>query len=128
MFEALANGPLEEFRVDMLHGRQSAEEKDATLQAFASGQVQVLVATGVVEVGIDVPNATVMTIQSAERFGLSQLHQLRGRVGRGKHAGYVCLFETSGNAQENERLVALQQSTDGFESVSYTHLTLPTKA
>ncbi len=115
MFEALANGPLEEFRVDMLHGRQSAEEKDATLQAFASGQVQVLVATGVVEVGIDVPNATVMTIQSAERFGLSQLHQLRGRVGRGKHAGYVCLFETSGNAQENERLVALQQSTDGFE-------------
>ena len=115
MFEALSNGPLEEFRVDMLHGRQSAEEKDATLQAFASGQVQVLVATGVVEVGIDVPNATVMTIQSAERFGLSQLHQLRGRVGRGKHAGYVCLFETSGNAQENERLVALEQSTNGFE-------------
>ena len=114
-FEALANGPLEEFRIDMLHGRQSAEEKDATLQAFASGQIQVLVATGVVEVGIDVPNATVMTIQSAERFGLSQLHQLRGRVGRGKHAGYACLFETSDDAQENERLVALQQSTDGFE-------------
>ena len=94
MFEALANGPLEEFRVDMLHGRQSAEEKDATLQAFASGQVQVLVATGVVEVGIDVPNATVMTIQSAERFGLSQLHQLRGRV---------CLLYTSPSPRDRQK-------------------------
>jgi ATP-dependent DNA helicase RecG len=115
IFESLSNGPLEEFRIDLLHGRQSAEEKDATLQAFASGQTQVLVATGVVEVGIDVPNATVMTIQSAERFGLSQLHQLRGRVGRGKHAGYVCAFESSGAPNENERLLALEKSSDGFE-------------
>ncbi len=115
IFESLANGPLEEFRIDLLHGRQSSEEKDATLQAFASGQTQVLVATGVVEVGIDVPNATVMTIQSAERFGLSQLHQLRGRVGRGKHAGYVCAFETGDAPNENERLAAFANSNDGFE-------------
>lgn len=115
LFEALSNGPLEEFRIDLLHGRQSAEEKDATLQAFASGQTQVLVATGVVEVGIDVPNATVMTIESAERFGLSQLHQLRGRVGRGKHPGYVCVFDTSGSPDENERLTAFEKSSDGFE-------------
>ena len=115
LFESLSNGPLEEFRIDLLHGRQSAEEKDATLQAFASGQTQVLVATGVVEVGIDVPNATVMTIESAERFGLSQLHQLRGRVGRGKHPGYVCVFDTSGSPEENERLAAFEKSSDGFE-------------
>lgn len=115
IFESLSNGPLEAFRVDLLHGRQSSEEKDATLQAFASGQTQVLVATGVVEVGIDVPNATVMTIQSAERFGLSQLHQLRGRVGRGKHVGYVCAFESDDSPDENERLNAFASSTDGFE-------------
>ena len=114
MFESLANGPLEAFRIDVLHGRQSADEKDATLQGFASGQTQVLVATGVVEVGIDVPNATVMTILSAERFGLSQLHQLRGRIGRGIHPGYVCVFATQGNANENERLAALEASNDGF--------------
>lgn len=115
MFEALSNGPLEEFRIDLLHGRQSAEEKDATLQAFVSGQTQVLVATGVVEVGIDVPNATVMTIESAERFGLSQLHQLRGRVGRGKHAGYVCAYATQPQTEGNERLEAFAGSNDGFE-------------
>ena len=65
-------------------------EKEAALRSFAEGETQVIVATGVVEVGIDVPNATVMTIESAERFGLSQLHQLRGRVGRGQHPGFVC--------------------------------------
>jgi ATP-dependent DNA helicase RecG len=115
LFESLANGPLEAFRIDLLHGRQTAEEKDAALRAFAIGKTQVIVATSVVEVGIDVPNATVMTIESAERFGLSQLHQLRGRVGRGQHPGYVCAFSTSDDAIDNERLKAFSEVDDGFQ-------------
>lgn len=115
LFEQLSNGPLAAFKLDLLHGRQSAEEKDAALRAFAAGQTQVLVATSVVEVGIDVPNATVMTIESAERFGLSQLHQLRGRVSRGMHPGFVCCFSTADNPEDNERLKAFRETTDGFE-------------
>ncbi len=80
-YEALANGILEEFRIDLIHGRQSTEEKEAAMLSFERGHTQVLVATSVVEVGIDVPNATLMAIQSPQRFGLSQLHQMRGRVG-----------------------------------------------
>ena len=114
-YEALANGPLEAFRLGVLHGRQSAEEKLDTMRKFANGDLQVLVATGVVEVGIDVPNATVMMIESAERFGLSQLHQLRGRVGRGKHPGFVCAFPTPGRDPEIERLQAFVDVEDGFE-------------
>ncbi len=114
MFEHLANGPLEAFRIDLLHGRQSAAEKDAALRAFAGGQTQVIVATSIVEVGIDVPNATVMTIESAERFGLSQLHQLRGRVARGQHAGYVCAFASNNEPETNLRLQAFVENSDGF--------------
>jgi ATP-dependent DNA helicase RecG len=115
LYERLSNGPLAAFKLDLLHGRQSAEEKDAALRAFAAGQTQVLVATSVVEVGIDVPNATVMTIESAERFGLSQLHQLRGRVSRGIHPGFVCCFSTADNPEDNERLKAFRETGDGFE-------------
>ena len=115
MFESLANGPLEAFRLDVLHGRQSPEQKDEVMAKFTAGKTQAIVATGVVEVGIDVPNATVMTIESAERFGLSQLHQLRGRVSRGKHPGFVCAFATDGNAEENERLVAFSETSSGFD-------------
>lgn len=115
LYERLSNGPLAAFKLDLLHGRQSAEEKDAALRAFAAGQTQVLVATSVVEVGIDVPNATVMTIESAERFGLSQLHQLRGRVSRGVHPGFVCCFSTADNPEDNERLKAFRDTNDGFE-------------
>ena len=114
-YESLVNGPLSEFRVDLLHGRQSADEKDAALLAFSRGHTQVLVATSVVEVGIDVPNATVMSIESADRFGLSQLHQLRGRVGRGQHQGYVCCFTHSENPSTLERLQTFVDSNDGFE-------------
>ena len=114
LFEALSNGPLEAFRLDVLHGRQTAEEKNDALQAFASGETQVIVATGVVEVGINVPNATVMTIESAERFGLSQLHQLRGRISRGKHPGFVCAFTSTEDQVDNERLEAFAASDDGF--------------
>ena len=115
LFESLSNGPLEEFRLDVLHGKQSPEDKDAAMADFVSGKTQVIVATGVVEVGIDVSNATVMTIESAERFGLSQLHQLRGRVSRGRHAGFVCAFASDDNPDDNERLAAFAETDNGFD-------------
>lgn len=113
-FESLANGVLADFRIDLLHGRQSAEQKEAAMLAFERGHTQVLVATNVVEVGIDVPNASVMTIESAQRFGLSQLHQMRGRVGRGSHPGFVCLFSDSSDPASRERLTGFAQTSDGF--------------
>jgi len=115
IFEKLSNGPLEEFRLDIVHGRQSVEEKEAAMVDFETGKTQVIVATSVVEVGLDVPNATVMMIESAERFGLSQLHQLRGRVSRGQHPGYVCLFSSGNDAAENERLKAFSETESGFD-------------
>ena len=98
-YENLANGELEAFRIGVLHGRQSTAEKEAIMQAFNEGELQVLVATSVVEVGIDVPNATLMTIEGGQRFGLAQLHQLRGRVSRGSHPGYVCVY-ASANSED----------------------------
>ena len=115
LLEALANGPLEEFRIDILHGRQKGPEKEAVMLAFERGLTQVLVATSVVEVGINIPNATVLTIESGERFGLSQLHQLRGRVSRGDHPGFVCVFPSTEDQETNERLQAFVESEDGFE-------------
>lgn len=115
VFEALSNGPFSDFRLDVLHGKQSPEEKDAAMENFVSGKTQIMIATGVIEVGINVPNATVMTIESAERFGLSQLHQLRGRVSRGHHPGFVCAFSTKDNPEENERLKAFAETDSGFE-------------
>src|SRR4029079_14657497 len=91
MFEELAHGELEAFRLGLVHGRMTGEEKDAALAEFYAGRTQVLVATSVVEVGIDVPNATLLTILGADRFGLAHLHQLRGRVSRGKYSGYCCV-------------------------------------
>ncbi len=115
LLEALANGPLEAFRIDILHGRQKAAEKEAVLLGFQRGLTQVLVATSVIEVGINVPNATVMTIESGERFGLSQLHQLRGRVSRGDHAGYVCVFPAGDDESGRQRLQTFVDSQNGFE-------------
>ena len=115
LLEQLANGPLEEFRIDLLHGRQKSAEKDAVMLGFQRGLTQVLVATSVIEVGINVPNATVMTIESAERFGLSQLHQLRGRVNRGEYAGYVCVFPSTEEGSPHERLQSFVESQNGFE-------------
>ncbi len=113
-FEALANGPLEAFRLGLIHGRMSTAEKDAAMADFRSGKTQVLLATSVVEVGVDVPNATLMTIDSAERFGLAQLHQLRGRVSRGRHPGYCGVLAEPKNDVARERLDAFINSNDGF--------------
>jgi len=112
----LAEGPLRGLRLGVLHGRLPAEEKDAVMRAFTAGELDVLVATTVVEVGVDVPNATVMTIMDADRFGISQLHQLRGRVGRGVHRG-LCLLVTDAppGTSSRERLDAVARTTDGFE-------------
>lgn len=115
LFESLTNSELEAFRVDILHGRQSADEKDAALERFRRGEVQVLVSTLVVEVGVDVPNATLMTIEGAERFGLAQLHQLRGRVSRGIYPGYVCLFAHSENDEAKQRLEKFCNTPNGFD-------------
>jgi ATP-dependent DNA helicase RecG len=113
-YEELANGELEAFRIGLIHGRMSSDEKETALAAFRARETQVLVATSVVEVGIDVPNATLMTIESAERFGLAQLHQLRGRISRGSHAGYCCLFAGAQSPQAVERLKAFVETNDGF--------------
>ncbi|MEN9753590.1 MAG: hypothetical protein RL670_1281 [Actinomycetota bacterium] len=115
--EALRSLPvLANLRIESLHGRQSTEEKAATMGAFASGEINVLVSTTVIEVGVDVPNASVMVIVDADRFGISQLHQLRGRVGRGGLPG-LCLLLTAAEADSPalERLEAVASTTDGFE-------------
>ncbi|MBN1259634.1 MAG: ATP-dependent DNA helicase RecG [Anaerolineae bacterium] len=103
-----------DLKVGLLHGRMRSADKDATMNAFARGEVAILVATSVVEVGIDVPNATVMLIDGAERFGLAQLHQFRGRVGRGAHQSYCLLLAGATTGDSAERLKAMEETTDGF--------------
>ncbi len=116
VYEKLRRERFADYEVALLHGRMPNDDKQAVMEAFASGRIQVLVSTTVIEVGIDVPNATVMTILGAQRFGLAQLHQLRGRVSRGDHAGHVCVF-TDGpqSPEEHERLKVFEQTEDGFE-------------
>ncbi|WP_216894822.1 ATP-dependent DNA helicase RecG [Nocardia alni] len=116
VFETLSAGALSELRVGLLHGRLPSDEKDAVMRAFNAGEIDVLICTTVVEVGVDVPNATVMVIVDADRFGVSQLHQLRGRVGRGKHPGLCLLItETSPMGGAMARLEAVAGTLDGFE-------------
>jgi ATP-dependent DNA helicase RecG len=112
----LAEGPLRDLRLAALHGRLGADEKDRVMLDFAAGRIDVLVATTVIEVGVDVPNATVMAVLDADRFGISQLHQLRGRVGRGGHPG-LCLLITdvAADTPARDRLDAVAATTDGFE-------------
>jgi ATP-dependent DNA helicase RecG len=115
VIEQLRGGPLAGLRLGLLHGRLDAEEKDRVMRAYAAGEIDVLVATTVIEVGVNVPNATAMVILDAERFGISQLHQLRGRVGRGRHPG-LCLLvsEAAEGTSSRERLDAVASTTDGF--------------
>jgi ATP-dependent DNA helicase RecG len=110
----LAATELRDFRVELLHGQMSSEAKARAMDRFASGEAAVLVATTVIEVGIDVPNATVMLVEGAERFGLSQLHQLRGRVGRGEHESFCILFGDPESDAAKARLDAIATESDGF--------------
>ncbi len=115
LYSELSAGPLKELSVDLLHGQLSSDEKDAAMARFAGGETDVLVATTVVEVGVDVPNASMMVIMDADRFGISQLHQLRGRIGRGGHPGVCLLFSTSApGSSARERLDAVASTRDGF--------------
>jgi ATP-dependent DNA helicase RecG len=114
-FEQLRSGELADFRLDLVHGKQSAEEKESAMERFRSGSTQVLVATSVVEVGVDVPNATLMTIENGNYFGIAQLHQLRGRISRGVYPGYLCVFASANSPDAEKRLLAFTKTTDGFE-------------
>src|SRR5271166_3722885 len=115
MHEKLSTGPLAGLRVGLLHGRLDADEKEIIMRRFQRGEIDVLVATTVIEVGVDVPNATVMVVEHAERFGLAQLHQLRGRVGRGSARSY-CILVTGKRVSPlaEERLNAMVATQDGF--------------
>ena len=112
-YDDLASDALHGLRLGLLHGRMSSADKESVMTAFREGDIDVCVATTVIEVGVDVPNATVMAIVDADRFGIAQLHQLRGRVGRGRHAS-TCWLITDDD-EENPRLAALESTTDGFE-------------
>jgi len=107
-------GALPQLRIGLVHGQQRAEERDTTMTAFAAGEKDILVATTVIEVGIDVPNASVILIEDAERFGLAQLHQLRGRVGRGVHRSFCILLSDATDPVAQERLAVVRESQDGF--------------
>ncbi|HWL06948.1 MAG TPA: ATP-dependent DNA helicase RecG [Planctomicrobium sp.] len=115
VFQELKNEILPEYRLGLAHGRIKREIREQTMEAFRDRELDVLVATTVIEVGVDVPNATLMVILDAERFGLSQLHQLRGRVARGKYRGYCFLFSETAAADSLSRLAVLERTGDGFE-------------
>jgi ATP-dependent DNA helicase RecG len=115
MFEHLRDRIFPHFIVGLVHGRLKASEKEELMRRFESGEIQILVATTVIEVGVDVPNASVMVIEHAERFGLSQLHQLRGRVGRGAEKSFcVLLASDKQTAVAKERLGIMEETNDGF--------------
>jgi ATP-dependent DNA helicase RecG len=114
-YEKLSKIVFPKFKVGLVHGKLKSCDKAAVMQKFQKGQIDILVATAVVEVGIDIPNASVMMIESAERFGLAQLHQFRGRVGRGEHQSYCFLFSESQSQKSDERLSAMTTCNNGFE-------------
>ena len=118
-FEQLSTKAFSGYRLGLLHGKMKAKDKDAVMSDFAANKVQILVATTVVEVGVDVPNATIMLIENAERFGLSQLHQLRGRVGRGSKKSFCILVSDSKGDSAQERLQVMKSTSDGFKIADY---------
>ncbi len=113
-YERLKSDIFPAWTIGLLHGRMKAKEKEQTMRDFKDGKIHLLVSTAVVEVGVDIPNATIMMIEGAERFGLAQLHQFRGRVGRGEHQSYCFLFAGAGGLTTKNRLAAVVRSTDGF--------------
>lgn len=113
--ENITKGDLKGYKVELLHGKMSAQEKENVMQKFHDGEIDVLICTTVVEVGVDVPNAAVMVIENAERFGLSQIHQLRGRVGRGQFESYCILITDNTSAECNYRMKIMKSTTDGFK-------------
>ena len=113
--EMLRQGAFRDYSVGLLHGRMRPREKEEIMRAFAAGEVQLLVSTTVIEVGVDVPNAVIMVIENAERFGLSQLHQLRGRIGRGRAASTCILISDAQNDEAQKRLHIMTQTNDGFK-------------
>jgi len=113
VYEELRKSVFTHRRIGLLHGKMKPEEKDAVMQQFANQELDILVATTVIEVGVNVPNATVMLVENAERFGLAQIHQLRGRVGRSDHQGY-CFLMMGDSSPPSRRLRALESSSDGF--------------
>lgn len=112
--EHIANAVFPQYRVGLLHGQMRPDEKDAVMARFKAHEIDVLVSTTVIEVGIDVPNASVMVIEDADRFGLAQLHQLRGRVGRGEHASYCILIADPKTEEGRARMEIMTQTRDGF--------------
>ncbi|HHV46198.1 MAG TPA: ATP-dependent DNA helicase RecG [Tissierellia bacterium] len=114
LYRKLKDDVFSEFRVGLLHGKMRPSEKDEVMEKFAKGELDILVSTTVIEVGVNVPNANIMVIHNAERFGLAQLHQLRGRVGRGEYQSYCILINGSNSRISRERMRILQKSTDGF--------------
>ena len=115
-YETLANGPLEAFRLGLVHGRMTPPRRTPLMDAFRRGEIPVLVCTSVVEVGVDVPNATLMTIESGHRFGLAQLHQLRGRMSRGQFPGFCCVLQTPQTDDSPTSVCRrLSSTTDGFQ-------------
>jgi ATP-dependent DNA helicase RecG len=114
-FEQLGSGELADLRLGLIHGRVTPADKERTMEAFRAGRIDVLVATTVIEVGVDVPNATVMVLLDADRFGIAQLHQLRGRVGRGADESWCYLVGSGATPDGRARLEAMVRTTDGFE-------------
>ena len=115
-FERLRRQVFPDLRLELLHGRMSGKQKDDVMRRFRDGQADILVSTAVIEVGIDIPNATVMMIEGADRFGLAQLHQFRGRVGRGEAQSYCLLLSDEPSEDAQKRLMLMEETTDGFSS------------
>ncbi|MCQ2455261.1 MAG: ATP-dependent DNA helicase RecG [Clostridia bacterium] len=114
-FDKLSNDSFKDYKLGLLHGKMKPKEKDAVMKSFSSGEIDLLISTVVIEVGIDVPNATIMIIENAERFGLSQLHQLRGRIGRGKYKSTCILISDNKGTETKKRLQVIVNNNDGFK-------------